>query len=136
MASNVAGYFRSDEFDWLGHSEREAADRRCCHGDVGRVEEEIVRQQVRGMAGHMTWLWHHCYITQQLLSEVEGHHNEVEFIQTTVEFLLEHTSLSGREDVKLKAADFSRRYDDLLNSLKTYVGNLKASHFKILILLN
>ena len=63
MASNVVGYFRSDEFDWLGHSEREAADRRCCHGDVGRVEEEIVRQQVGGNGGShdlvMTSLLHH-----------------------------------------------------------------------------
>ena len=39
-------FSRSDEFDWLEHSGREAADQRCCHGDVGRVEEEIVRQQV------------------------------------------------------------------------------------------
>jgi hypothetical protein len=99
---------RSDEFDWLGHSEREAAEQRCCHGDVGRVEEEIVRHQ-------------------QLLSEVEGHNNEVEFIQATVEFLIEHTSLPGREDMKLKADDFSRRYGDLMKSLKTYVGNLKES---------
>ena len=38
--------FRSDEFDWLRHSEREAADQHCCHGDLGRVEEEIVRQEV------------------------------------------------------------------------------------------
>ena len=38
---------RDDEFDWLTHVEKEAADRCCCCGDVGRVEEEIVRQQVR-----------------------------------------------------------------------------------------
>ena len=38
--------FRSDEFDWLRQREKEAADQCCCHGDVGRVEEEIVRHQV------------------------------------------------------------------------------------------
>ena len=54
---------RSDEFDWLGHSEREAAEQRCCHGDVGRVEEEIVRHQVKETTGScdmfMTSLLHH-----------------------------------------------------------------------------
>ena len=45
--------WRSDEFEWLAHCEIEAADHRCCHGDVGRVEEEIVRHQVRG----------HCELT-------------------------------------------------------------------------
>ena len=64
--------------------------------------------------------------TQQLLSEVEGHSNEVEFIQSTVEFLLEHTALPEREDVKAKAADFNGRYDNLLHSLRTHVGDLEV----------
>ena len=69
------------------------------------------------------------------MSEVEGHSNEAEFIQETVEFLLEHTSLPGREDVKLKAADFSHRYGDLLKTLKTYVGNLEVNFNPLLSLL-
>ena len=40
-------FSRSDEFDWLVNSEKQAADQHCCHGDVGRVEEEIVRHQVK-----------------------------------------------------------------------------------------
>ena len=66
---------------------------------------------------------------EQLLSEVEGHSNEEEFIRTTVEFLLEHTALAQREDIKLKADDFSCRYDNLKNSLRSYVGNLMVKIF-------
>ena len=43
-----------------------------------------------------------------------------------MEFLLEHTRKPLREEIKEKAADFGRRYDDLLCSLQTYVGNLEV----------
>lgn len=68
----------------------------------------------------------YIYFLQQLLTEVEGHNKEVEFIRTTVEFLMEHTRQAQREDIKEKAAEFCSRYDDLLSSLQTYVGNLKV----------
>ena len=61
------------------------------------------------------------------MSEVKGHNNEVEFIQTTVEFLLEHTALPERDDIKMKASEFKCRYDNLLQSLESYVGNLTVS---------
>ena len=67
----------------------------------------------------------HCY-QQQLLTEVKGHTKEAEFISTTVKFLIEHTRVGQRDDIRAKAADFSSRYDDLVNSLQTYVGDLEV----------
>ena len=58
------------------------------------------------------------------MTEVKGHRKEAEFISTTVKFLIEHTRVAQRDDIRTKAADFSSRYDDLVNSLQTYVGNL------------
>ena len=60
------------------------------------------------------------------MTEVKGHSKEVEFISTTVKFLIEHTRVAQRDDIRTKAADFSSRYDDLVNSLQTYVGNLEV----------
>ena len=118
--------FRSDEFDWLKQREKEAADQCCCHGDVGRVEEEIVRHQVPLSSTNQYHFHNGYFYQQQLLTEVKGHSEEAEFISTTVEFLIEHTRVGQRDDIRTKAADFSSRYDDLVNSLQTYVGNLEV----------
>ena len=69
----------------------------------------------------------HAHIQQESLVEVEAHENEAEFIKNTVPFLVEHSRKAVREEIKLRAEDFSQRYDQLREFLGGYVGNLKDS---------
>ena len=55
-----------------------------------------------------------------------AHKNEAEFIVNTVPYLLEHSRSTEREDMKLKAEDFSKRYSALSSSEEVYVENLQV----------
>ena len=57
---------------------------------------------------------------------MESHKEELEFVQGTVEFLLEHTRKAEREEVREKAANFVDRYQSLLATLETYVRNMEV----------
>lgn len=69
----------------------------------------------------------HLHTQQESLVEVEAHESEAEFIKNTVPFLVEHSRKAVREEIKLRAEDFSQRYDQLREFLGGYVGNLKDS---------
>ena len=64
--------------------------------------------------------------TQCLLEDVMAHKNEAEFIVDTLPYLLEHSRSTEREDIKLKAEDFSKRYSALSSSEEVYVENLQV----------
>lgn len=64
---------------------------------------------------------------QQILEEVAGHQNEAEFIEQTVEFLVEHSRRCHREEIAARAQDFTQRYNALRESLGTYVQNLEVN---------
>lgn len=62
---------------------------------------------------------------QQLLYEIEEHQKEAEYIQQTVDFLVEHSRKEKREELTESAKDFVQRYHSLLTSVKTYVSNMQ-----------
>ena len=64
---------------------------------------------------------------QQLLEEVQAHEKEATFIRETVDFVLEHSDKSERQEIRDRADDFSERYQKLLDSLSSYVPNLQDS---------
>ena len=69
----------------------------------------------------------HTHTHQESLVEVETHENEAEFIANTVPFLVEHSRKAVREEIKVRAEEHSRRYQELRDFLGGYVGDLKDS---------
>ena len=63
---------------------------------------------------------------QQLLDDVKGHQNEAEFIEQTLDFVLEHSRKVNRDEISRRAMDFTQRYKALHGSLGGYVKNLQV----------
>lgn len=65
--------------------------------------------------------------TQALLYETVDHEQPRLFILSTVPFLVEHSRMADREDMKLKAEEFDSRHRQLQCSLESHTAMLKDS---------
>ena len=64
---------------------------------------------------------------QELLEEVLSHSSGREFLQETLDFLVEHLRGADRDPAATRVKEFLGRYDNLEESLGTYVSNLRES---------
>ncbi len=125
-----------EEFDWLEGCERLAGARQATRGNLEIVEQEVDSHGVSTYT--YTWSGRLRFSAmglssplctpdpQKLLDEVEGHQQEAEFIDLTLDFLLEHSRKCNREEITAQVEDFSQRYNLLRESLATYVKNLQV----------
>ncbi len=144
---------RGEEFEWLEVTEFHANARQQTRGDLEILDNEIEKHEVRkllnddgayyplslpsspslplplppSLSPSPSLPLPPSLSPQFLLQDALSHEERCVFISATVPYLVEHSRKTDREEMKLKAEEFTSRHKNLVESETRHVSMLKES---------